>query len=1166
MVQFGLQLESNAIQEWRQHYISYRDLKKRIQGIVKKQRVKGYAAEVGSLAASRARHLFMAQLDAEITKVTVFYLGVQDEVDVKIASMRAQLSELEAAIAVASAAEEEEEEEGLESGGSAAASAAAAAVDAMTAQIAASCRDISREIVRALNFVELNLTGLRKILKKHDKNTTMSVNEIVSAGGSDGLTVRGGLTGLFLESYQAESSVLGQYAGLRALHSLEWSSGAIDEVQDLHAQLVRLAVTNSGMSPFSSAALADGGDVEAGDLATQWFAKNAAADDSDLAGQLTEVYSAIARMEGAQARARESGVFLGRRTWLAQLVAVDYWSRQAGITNLHMPKRDERGIDALHGKLRRLNSHTALRDLAAHSATESDADGLSPLQQQQSATRDIEDEIELLKQQLRFHLIVEKLEMKGTRVTTPLSLWINLFSTLLYMVNYNVVLPTSNEYASYVGVSPAYSGIIVGMTPIAAMISAVLCSWWTNYSFKRPLLCSAMLLTIGNLLYALAYDMPVAGGGESDWNWRLFMLLGGRFICGLGGARALNRRYIADLVSIRDRTRASGAFVAAGAVGMALGPGSAAVFAHLNTTFRPPAGLRSLVPQITLNALTAPGWIMMLIWIIFFIITLCFFLEPAEAIREAQRLERELMTREKSRYSAKAKANAQRQRRARGKRRDEANAAAAVASAVSAEVGAGEAEAEAAEKTGAAGAAVLPHEDADERGRLLSPTRTAYASYTDVESDASMTRGGASSEERPSLCCCFDAFCKRTDSGAPPACNCTCLRVPCPTSVWVCMLLIFWLKGVQEAFLTSIPLVSRAYFNWSSSNAGLLMAFLGISILPANVVMGWFQAPSLQCAAFMNHFGTCIVSLLRCVLSCVGIESKCVVQWMAQVHDFAPFFGEGEGEEDAEEESEDEEDTSSRASSEMSPAPGRGNLAMVREEEEVDGVIGGASGGVRIGGLHFRGISDRWGLLFTEVLGIFGLALFLTYPTADVSFQHPSFGWGGLPRYTIGATIFYIARNLMEGLDMSLMSKVLPSRLARGTCNSGLITTEVGTLGRALGNMVITVVGVNEASYGARHVAAVAAKAAADAAAVAAALMRNETRALNGTHAHAHHIVDHAAMHVHHESTAPAMAALQNLIFVPALVIDVSLFIFTIVLFSKLKTHDGASLQGKGRS
>ena len=47
-----------------------------------------------------------------------------------------------------------------------------------------------------------------------------------------------------------------------------------------------------------------------------------------------------------------------------------------------------------------------------------------------------------------------------------------------------------------------------------------------------------------------------------------------------------------------------------------------------------------------------------------------------------------------------------------------------------------------------------------------------------------------------------------------------------------------------------------------------------------------------------------------------------------------------------------------------------------------------------------------------------------------------------------------------ESFVASLMSKVVPSALAVGTFNSGLLTTLVGTSGRAVGDLFITTMGL----------------------------------------------------------------------------------------------------------
>lgn len=192
-----------------------------------------------------------------------------------------------------------------------------------------------------------------------------------------------------------------------------------------------------------------------------------------------------------------------------------------------------------------------------------------------------------------------------------MSQYINLGSTFFYLCNYNICLPTSGEYAAHMGLEASTSGVIVAMTPVAALISAIAYSYWSNFSFRKPLLCSSVLLVCGNLLYALAWDANVTS-----------MILLGRFVTGLGGARAVNRRYIADSIRVEHRTRASAAFVAAGALGMACGPFLASIF----------SGFDMLIFGLTFNEMTAPAFFMAVVWVVFGFMVLVFFREPSNAI------------------------------------------------------------------------------------------------------------------------------------------------------------------------------------------------------------------------------------------------------------------------------------------------------------------------------------------------------------------------------------------------------------------------------------------------------------------------------------------------------------------------------------------------------
>ncbi|KAH0483030.1 MAG: hypothetical protein KVP17_002930 [Porospora cf. gigantea B] len=191
---------------------------------------------------------------------------------------------------------------------------------------------------------------------------------------------------------------------------------------------------------------------------------------------------------------------------------------------------------------------------------------------------------------------------------TFFGLFINNFNTFLYMANYYVVIPTAAEYAQAVGMSPTVSGLLLAMTPLSALLSSIVYSLWSNFSFRQPLIFCTFLMMMGNLLYAMAL--------EWDDKWWLFW---GRLLVGLGGNRAVNRRYIADFVSVDSRTMHSVIFVAVGSLGMSAGPGLQVLFNKLPET---------RINGHIINSLTLPGWSMFFLWVLFLIAAIVLFVEP----------------------------------------------------------------------------------------------------------------------------------------------------------------------------------------------------------------------------------------------------------------------------------------------------------------------------------------------------------------------------------------------------------------------------------------------------------------------------------------------------------------------------------------------------------
>lgn len=394
--------------------------------------------------------------------------------------------------------------------------------------------------------------------------------------------------------------------------------------------------------------------------------------------------------------------------------------------------------------------------------------------------------------------------------SSAISNWINLASTFLYMMNYYIVAPTSRMYAIELSVSPALSGMIIGMTPIAALLSSVLYSWWANKSFKPALLFASSCSILGNVLYALA--LPCNS---------LNLLLAGRLLNGFGGARAINRRYIADVFDSSERTKASALFVTAGALGMSAGP-AAAVFIK-----------SQISPDWTyITNETAPGYVMGIIWSVFFVVTSFHFQEPYRSSHDIK----------------------------------------------------------------------LPMTDVGtERQSLLGNHSATSSSTTSL------------------------------------------LQLWSNIPVRLTLIWYFVLKLVLEVLLSGTPNITYWYFDWRESASGTYLAFLGLLMFPANYWLGY---------------------------------------------------------------------------------------------------------------MSYR-YDDRDLIIVAMSLMLVGIFAFVNIPGITY----------GVPQYVLGSVIIFISTNMLEGVNMSLLSKTIPRSLARGTFNSGLLATEAGTLGRAMGDIMITVVGLFGLQY-----------------------------------------------------------------------------------------------------
>ncbi|XP_038726048.1 SPX domain-containing membrane protein At4g22990-like isoform X2 [Tripterygium wilfordii] len=203
-------------------------------------------------------------------------------------------------------------------------------------------------------------------------------------------------------------------------------------------------------------------------------------------------------------------------------------------------------------------------------------------------------------------------ESAADRGYSFMSLLLNLANTFLYMVNTYIIVPTADDYSMSLGAAATVCGIVIGAMAVAQVFSSVYFSAWSNKSYFRPLVFSSIVLFVGNVMYALAYDLN-----------SIVVLLVGRLLCGFGSARAVNRRYISDYVPLKIRMQASAGFVSASALGMACGPALAGL---LQTNFK--------IYKFTFNQDTLPGWVMAFAWLIYLVWLSISFREPLHEVEE----------------------------------------------------------------------------------------------------------------------------------------------------------------------------------------------------------------------------------------------------------------------------------------------------------------------------------------------------------------------------------------------------------------------------------------------------------------------------------------------------------------------------------------------------
>lgn len=446
-------------------------------------------------------------------------------------------------------------------------------------------REFAEDLLQFVNFIDLNLTGLRKILKKHDKNFSYQQLSGIylqqqSRGGNDRNSDGINNNGIDHQTMDSHLEKLYHFGGLSAL--MLTLRRAFDDLHLLELHLLTLSDAAKSASQHRRHRRINSTPPT---VFTYGSTDDRSAADTDrVDGRLTSkvenckklplgiLFSAPLK-QNTKSDGHDPVVFISSQRHPNHLVSTTVTCQREPI------------LDQINAARNRLRQTTKYAEYVAAQALifvdDKDQDGKIP------------DE--------------DKTPASQFTSVQRLSSMLNLISTFLYMTNYYIVAPSVGDYALRLGSDVSMSGFIIGMTPNAALIATVLYGYWSSYSYRNALIFASCSSFCGNILYVMALKYN-----------SINMVLMGRFLIGFGSARSINRRYIADVFSKADRTAASADFVTYAALGMAAGPASAFAVGYLD--FDP--------SNMWWADVNAPGWIMLVAWGVFLVILVTYFEEP----------------------------------------------------------------------------------------------------------------------------------------------------------------------------------------------------------------------------------------------------------------------------------------------------------------------------------------------------------------------------------------------------------------------------------------------------------------------------------------------------------------------------------------------------------